>query len=49
MQGKPDTIRALVVVFVIGLAVTGITSLQASENDASRGEQEAAEVMGYIR
>ncbi|MDX1458310.1 MAG: hypothetical protein R3276_12040 [Marinobacter sp.] len=48
MQRKPDIIRAIVVIFVIGLAVTGITSLQASESGASRGAQ-AAEVLGYTR
>ena len=31
MERKPDVIRALVFLFVISLAVTGITSLQASE------------------
>ncbi|WP_165495669.1 hypothetical protein [Marinobacter halodurans] len=31
MERKPDVIRALVFLFVIGLAVTGLTSLQASE------------------
>ncbi len=48
MQRKPDTIRAIVVIFAIGLAVTGIASLQASEKDASRGAQ-AAQIMGYTR
>ncbi|SFM64517.1 hypothetical protein [Marinobacter zhejiangensis] len=33
MHRKPDIIRAIVLIFAIGLAVTGFTSLQASEND----------------
>lgn len=35
MTRKPDIIRAVVIVFVIGLAVTGLTSLQASQDDRS--------------
>ncbi|WP_004580128.1 hypothetical protein [Marinobacter nanhaiticus] len=31
MERKPDVIRALVFLFAMGLAVTGFTSLQASE------------------
>lgn len=31
MERKPDVIRALVFLFAIGLAVTGFTTLQASE------------------
>ncbi|WP_165856173.1 hypothetical protein [Marinobacter sp. JSM 1782161] len=31
MERKPDMIRALVFIFVIGLAVTGLTTLHASE------------------
>lgn len=33
MRRRPDTIRTLVLVFVVGLAVTGLTSLQASEDE----------------
>lgn len=33
MERKPDVIRALVFVFALGLAVTGFTTLQASESD----------------
>ncbi|WP_339799616.1 hypothetical protein [uncultured Marinobacter sp.] len=32
MAHRPDMIRAAVVVFAIGLAITGLTSLQASED-----------------
>lgn len=35
MTRKPDIIRAVVIVFVIGLAVTGLTSLQASQDERS--------------
>lgn len=33
MGGKPDIIRAIVLIFAVGLVVTGFTSIQASEND----------------
>ena len=32
MGSKPDIIRAIVLIFAIGLVVTGITSIQASED-----------------
>ncbi|AZT85231.1 hypothetical protein EHN06_17665 [Marinobacter sp. NP-4(2019)] len=31
MERKPDILRAIVLVFAVGLVITGITSLQASE------------------
>ncbi|WP_304097659.1 hypothetical protein [Marinobacter antarcticus] len=31
MGGKPDIIRAVVLIFAVGLIITGFTSLQASE------------------
>ncbi|WP_144820542.1 hypothetical protein [Marinobacter piscensis] len=34
MGGKPDIIRTLVLVFAVGLVVTGLTSLQASEQES---------------
>lgn len=33
MTRRPDMIRAAVLCFVIGLAITGLTSLQASEDN----------------
>lgn len=33
MRRRPDMIRTLVLVFVMGLAVTGLTSFQASEEE----------------
>ncbi|HET8850375.1 MAG TPA: hypothetical protein VFM78_10900 [Marinobacter sp.] len=33
MGGKPDIIRAIVLIFAVGLVITGFTSIQASEND----------------
>lgn len=33
MKRRPDTIRAVVLVFVMGLAVTGLTSLQATDDE----------------
>lgn len=35
MGGRPDIIRAIVLVFAVGLVVTGFTSLQASEDEPS--------------
>lgn len=34
MGGKPDIIRTLVLVFAVGLVITGLTSLQASEQES---------------
>lgn len=31
MERKPDILRALVLIFAVGLVITGFTSLQASE------------------
>ncbi|WP_158007593.1 hypothetical protein [Marinobacter sp. X15-166B] len=36
MHSKPDIIRTLLLVFVIGLAVTGVTSLQVTVEDERR-------------
>ena len=33
MRRRPDMIRTVVLLFVVGLAVTGLTSLQASEDE----------------
>lgn len=33
MRRRPDTLRAVVLLFFIGLAITGLTSLQASEDE----------------
>lgn len=33
MRRRPDVIRTVVLVFVMGLAVTGLTSFQASEDE----------------
>ncbi len=46
MGGKPDIIRAVVLVFAVGLVVTGFTSIQASE-DKPRGQ--AAASVGAIQ
>ncbi|MBS8240278.1 hypothetical protein DYI22_07145 [Marinobacter lipolyticus] len=35
MERKPDSIRAIVLVFAVGLVITGFTSLQASEEERS--------------
>ena len=32
MDRKPDIIRAIVLIFAVGLVVTGFTSIQASED-----------------
>ncbi|SDX31039.1 hypothetical protein [Marinobacter mobilis] len=46
MNRKPDTIRAIVLVFAIGLAVTAFTSLQASESDR-RVSEDVVTVPGF--
>lgn len=35
MRGKPDIIRTIVLIFAVGLVITGFTSLQASEDKHS--------------
>ena len=35
MGGKPDIIRAIVLIFAVGIVITGFTSLQASEDKPS--------------
>lgn len=37
MGGKPDTIRAIVLIFAAGLVITGFTSLQASDDRPAAG------------
>lgn len=33
MDRKPDIIRSIVLIFAVGLVITGFTSLQASEDE----------------
>lgn len=33
MRRRPDTIRTVVLLFVVGLALTGLTSLQAADDE----------------
>ncbi|HLT13595.1 MAG TPA: hypothetical protein VK006_05820 [Marinobacter sp.] len=35
MGNKPDIIRAIVLIFAVGLVITGFTSIQASEDKRS--------------
>ncbi len=42
MSRKPDVIRALVVVFAVGLLISGITTLAASEGSPGDRAAEAA-------
>lgn len=42
MGHKPDIIRAVVVIFAVGLVITGFTSLQASEDGPSATSRAAA-------
>ncbi|MBK1873033.1 MULTISPECIES: hypothetical protein [unclassified Marinobacter] len=49
MGGKPDIIRAIVLIFAVGLVITGFTSLQASEDrPATVTESSAAPVSTYM-
>lgn len=34
MKRRPDTIRTVVLLFVMGLALSGLTSLQASDDES---------------
>ena len=43
MNRKPDVIRVLVIVFALGLVVTGISSLQATEGH--RADELSAKVL----
>jgi hypothetical protein len=43
MNRRPDVIRTLVMVFAVGLLISGITSLAASDN---RSEPSAAQMVG---
>lgn len=36
MGGKPDIIKAIVLIFAIGLVITGFTSIHASEDNGPR-------------
>ncbi|WP_417567330.1 hypothetical protein [Marinobacter sp.] len=38
MGGKPDIIRAIVLIFAVGLVITGFTSIHASEDKAARND-----------
>ncbi len=42
MEHKPDAIRAVVLIFVVGLVITGFTSLHASEEKQSANERVVA-------
>ncbi|WP_166263326.1 hypothetical protein [Marinobacter caseinilyticus] len=41
MERKPDMIRAVVLIFFIGLAITGLTSIQFSDDDRQVSEPAA--------
>ena len=45
MNRRPDVIRTLVMVFAVGLLISGITSLAASDN---RSPASAAQMSGVI-
>lgn len=50
MGGKPDIIRAIVLVFAVGLVVTGFTTLQASEDrPATMNKSSVAADSAYLR
>ena len=45
MGGKPDIIKAIVLIFAIGLVITGFTSIHASEDKDAR----AANLVGSVQ
>jgi len=46
MGGKPDIIRAIVLIFAVGLVVTGFTSLQASEDRPAAAVMKSSVAVG---
>lgn len=40
MDRKPDIIRSIVLIFAVGLVITGFTSLQASEDEPAAAGNE---------
>lgn len=46
MGGKPDIIKAIVLIFAIGLVITGFTSIHASEDQP---RVQAAVTLGSIQ
>jgi uncharacterized membrane protein len=49
MGGKPDIIRAIVLIFAVGLVVTGFTSLQASEDKPAAAVMKSSVVAGSVQ
>jgi len=47
MGNKPDIIRTIVLIFAVGLVITGFTSLQASED--KRADRAAVPAIGFIQ
>lgn len=44
MGRKPDIIRTVALIFVVGLVITGFTSLQASDDEPTASDSEAVTV-----
>ena len=49
MGGKPDIIRAIVLIFAVGLVITGFTSLQASEDKPSAAVVKSSVAAGSVQ
>ncbi len=49
MGGKPDIIRAIVLIFAVGLVVTGFTSLQASEDKPTATVMKSSVAAGSVQ
>jgi uncharacterized membrane protein len=47
MGNKPDIIRAIVLIFAVGLVITGFTSIQASED--TRADRAAVPAVGFVQ
>ncbi|WP_303285816.1 hypothetical protein [Marinobacter sp. SS8-8] len=45
MGGKPDIIKAIVLIFAVGLVITGFTSIHASEDKGAR----ASNLVGSVQ
>lgn len=48
MGRKPDIVRTVVLIFALGLVITGFTSLQASDNEPTASGAEAV-IISAIR
>lgn len=49
MDRKPDIIRSIVLIFAVGLVITGFTSLQASEDESTAASSAETVMVPTVR